>query len=658
MKLLFTGLIILTSFLLAKADTFFPTIPGSSTSSVSRAPQGSQRYERTAYLLTASELRSAGFVKGKALTGIGFTYFTAQSAATTGSCKVYLQNTTDATYQKASTNWTNTAQTGVTDGMTLVHNQSLTIPATDGDLDIPFAGGAAFTYTGGGLYVAFEYQNSTGDLPTPNIAYCNTDLAGGLHNAYSTTALDADLTNTSDFRPATRFAYAAPRQAAVADIYTMGNLLVPGALPHAISARISNHGEAPLTNVPVTLAVAGANTYTETKTIATLATNSSVVLTFSPLSTTGVLSLGTNTVSVQLPADDNTADDSKSLTQVISANTLSYADAEAFSGVRVGYNTGSGLLLTKYQVSTRTSVSTITVGIADADANTGNTVYGVLLDARGNLLSRSADYVLTSADLGAYHTFKLAAPTSFANEDFYVGLAQTANQTAGYYPLALQEEEYPARAGAYYSGPLTGGALTEQLSLGRFLILAGTTPTPLPVRLVSLTAERLPAGAQVHWQTATEQGNDHFEIERSTDGQVFGTIGQVAPAAASSSYAHSYTYLDAGAVPQNAPQLYYRLKQVDVDGTATYSAVVAVAKAPSGVSLPPAYPNPVAQALHLEALPSGAQVRVTDMTGRLLYADAATAATLTLSTEAWPHGVYCLQVSAANQLLLTQRLVK
>ncbi len=658
MKLFFTGLIILASFLSAKADTFFPTIPGSSTSSVSRAPQGSQRYERAAYLLTPDELHSAGFVKDKVLTGIGFTYFAAQSAATTGSFKVYLQNTTDATYQKASTNWTNAAQTGITDGMTLVHNQSLTIPAADGNLDIPFAGGAAFTYTGGGLYVAFEYQNSTGDLAAPNIAYCNTDLAGGLHNTYSTTALDADLANTSDFRPATRLSYAAPKQAAVADIYTMGNLLVPGALPHAISARISNHGEAPLTNVPVTLALAGANTYTETKTIAALAVDSSVVLTFSPLSNAGVLALGTNTVSVQLPADDNTADNTKSLTQLVSANTMSYADAEAFSDVRVGYNTDSGLLLTKYQVSSRTSVSTVTVGIANADANAGNTVYGVLLDAHGNLLSRSADYVLTPADLGTYHTFKLSAPASFVNEDFYVGLAQTANPAAGYFPLALQEEDYPARAGAYYSGPLTGGTLTEQLALGRFLILAGTTPTPLPVRLVSLTAERLPTDVQVRWQTATEQGNDHFEVERSTDGQAFGTVGRVAPAAATSSYAHSYTYFDASALAQSATQLYYRLKQVDVDGTATYSAVVVVAKAPGGASLPPAYPNPMAEALHLEALPSGAQVRVTDTTGRLVYAGVASAATLTLSAEAWPRGVYCLQVSAGSQSLLTQRLVK
>lgn len=663
MKLLFTCLVIFVSVLCAKADTFFTPILYDSDSEFSRAPQGNQRYVRTAYLLTPDELRNAGFMDGKVLTAIGFSYFAYQDTATTGSFKVYLQNTSDATYQKASTHWT-TGSTGIIDNMTLVHNANLTIPTSIGNLDIPFTGGDAFTYTGGGLYVAFEYQNATGVLVKKgNRARCNSDLTGGLRNSYSTSALEANLTNTSDFRPVTRLAYAAPAVGIVREVYALGNLLVPGAQSHVVSARIVNRGEATLLNVPVTLNVTGANTFSDTQTIASLAMNESIVIAFEPLDPTNTMNLGINMVSVSIPAYDNSAYIEKSVMQTVSSTTLSYADGEDFNSLPgVGFNSNAGLLLTKYRVKSPTSINTVTVAISYVGENIGKTVYGVLLDASGTILSRSADYALTNEDLGNKHTFTLDNPTTFANQDFYVGLAQTANAVP-YYPLAVQREDSLTRAGAYYGGSLAGGILTEMRNLNRFVILAGGTssafvPTPLSVRWVSVTAQRVKADVQVHWKTATEQNNQHFEIERSTDGQTFASVGQVAPASATSSYSHDYAYLDAGAAEGGSPRLYYRIKQVDVDGTASYSTVVTISALPGGDSIPPAYPNPMANMLHLDALPDGAKVRVTDMTGRVVYFSTAVAPTLTLPTEGWPKGVYCLQVSTHNQALLTQRLIK
>jgi hypothetical protein len=665
MRLLFTCLILFLSVVCVKADTFFSPIPFDSESEFSRAPQGNQRYVRTAYLLTPEELRNAGFIDGKVLTAIGFSYFAFQDTvtATTGSFKVYLQNTSDATYQKASTNWTN-GNTGIIDNMTLVHNDSLTIPPSIGNLDIPFTGANTFTYTGGGLYVAFEYQNATGVLAKAgNWAKCNGDLLGGLHNSYSTSALEADLTNTSDLRPVTRLAYAAPSMGIVREVYTLGNLLVPAALPHVISARIVNRGQAALLNMPVTLSVTGSNTFTDIQTIASLAVNDSILVAFTPLDPSNITALGINTVSVSIPAYDNSAYSERSVTQTVSATTLSYADGEDYIFLKgVGFKNDAGLMLTKYQVSSPTSINTVTVAISYAEENIGQTVYGVLLDAGGAILSRSTDYVLTSDDLGNKHTFALDKPTTFTNQDFYVGLAQTASAIP-YYPLAVQQEDSLTRADAYYGGNLAGGTLTEARNLNRFVILAGGTsspfvPTPLPVRWVSIAAQRIKSDVQVHWQTATEQNNHHYEIERSNDGQNFVFMSRVQPASATSSYSHDYTYLDAGAAERGSPRLYYRIKQVDVDGTASYSMVTTVSVLPGGETIPPAYPNPMASMLHLDALPDGAKVRVTDMTGRLVYTHTTVASTLILPTEGWPQGVYCLQVSAGNQALLTQRLIK
>jgi hypothetical protein len=75
-------------------------------------------------------------------------------------------------------------------------------------------------------------------------------------------------------------------------------------------------------------------------------------------------------------------------------------------------------------------------------------------------------------------------------------------------------------------------------------------------------------------------------VERSPDGVAWQELGRVA-AAGSSSTARSYGYLDAAAPAGTL--VYYRLHQVDLDGTAAYSPVRAVTLGAGGLAL---YPNP------------------------------------------------------------------
>ena len=171
-----------------------------STSGNSRAPQGLYRYERTVYLITATEMATSGLVNGNTVNGIGFNYSVAQNVATTGNFKVYLENTADVANNK-STTWA----TSLT-GMTQTSNSTITIPATTGQVNHAFAGGSTFTYTGGGLYVAFEYENATGTVATVgNTALCTTSLTGGLKSAQSTTIFPT-ITTASNWRPQTYLA--------------------------------------------------------------------------------------------------------------------------------------------------------------------------------------------------------------------------------------------------------------------------------------------------------------------------------------------------------------------------------------------------------------------------------------------------------------------
>lgn len=96
--------------------------------------------------------------------------------------------------------------------------------------------------------------------------------------------------------------------------------------------------------------------------------------------------------------------------------------------------------------------------------------------------------------------------------------------------------------------------------------------TPLPVELISFEGETIGAVNHLHWSTATERNNAYFDVERSTDGLTFALVGTVDGAGNSQQVTH-YDMEDQR--PLRGTN-YYRLKQVDVDGTFTYSNVVAL----------------------------------------------------------------------------------
>lgn len=113
-------------------------------------------------------------------------------------------------------------------------------------------------------------------------------------------------------------------------------------------------------------------------------------------------------------------------------------------------------------------------------------------------------------------------------------------------------------------------------------------PAPLPVELVAFTAVPQTNDVLLTWSTATEINNDQFQVQRSIDGQHFHDLATI-PGQGTTSSPHQYTYLDRRPGPG---QWYYRLRQVDLDGQATFSPVVTVqVKSESAVSR--VYPNPV-----------------------------------------------------------------
>ena len=174
---------------------------------------------------------------------------------------------------------------------------------------------------------------------------------------------------------------------------------------------------------------------------------------------------------------------------------------------------------------------------------------------------------------------------------------------------------------------------------------------PLPVELMDLSAKAVDGAVQLDWHTATELGNDHFTVERSTDNSTYTAAGIVA-GAGSTTTQQAYSFIDR---PPVEGTLYYRLQQTDLNGTTTTSPAVTVVLHRS------------LRAVHVEPMPlqgegrllvqAGAEgpleIQVIDLLGRSVAQRTVPVMrgvnAIPISSAGWPAGTYGLRVSLLGE---------
>ncbi len=177
-------------------------------------------------------------------------------------------------------------------------------------------------------------------------------------------------------------------------------------------------------------------------------------------------------------------------------------------------------------------------------------------------------------------------------------------------------------------------ALTWQLGNG-----ASLDCTVLPIELLSFKAEVVQQAVQLDWITATELNNDAFMVERSTDGELFHSIGTLEGAGTSHQEIH-YAFLDRSPLQGTS---YYRLKQVDFDGGFAYSDVRSVFfQNGHGPLLMVPNPGNDLVRVFLPDMQAGAKMQVVDATGRVVLVAQAAGDQLVLDTSALPRGLYSI----------------
>lgn len=116
----------------------------------------------------------------------------------------------------------------------------------------------------------------------------------------------------------------------------------------------------------------------------------------------------------------------------------------------------------------------------------------------------------------------------------------------------------------------------------------------LPIELTQFAANLREGGVLINWTTATELNNDYMALERSADAQNFLEIARIKGKGTTDETQH-YAYFDPNPL---AGINYYRLRQVDFDGTTDYSKVVAVTLDKG--ELMSIFPNPAKDRINIQ----------------------------------------------------------
>jgi hypothetical protein len=180
--------------------------------------------------------------------------------------------------------------------------------------------------------------------------------------------------------------------------------------------------------------------------------------------------------------------------------------------------------------------------------------------------------------------------------------------------------------------------------------------TALPVQLKSFSAKLDECTVRLDWVTTQEYNADYFSVQRSTDGFEFGEIARIA-AAGTTTQQREYSFVDTKPELRN----YYRLKQVDFDGTLDLSRLLYVADPCWGERVTMQQPKSREILLRAESVETANEsltaVLMSLQGTTLRRASLARNATLRIDASDLPTGVYFVQVYNEHGYALLQQKV-
>jgi hypothetical protein len=479
-----------------------PPYDGSTTQL--RAPNGnaSQAGMRGCFIIPQVDMGGFNFTNS-IINNFGF--FLAQGTAAvpvTGAITIYVQNTSDATYLKG-TNW----PTAIT-SMTTIYSGAMTIPATNNNtlIMLPVT---QFTYTGGGLYVAYNWTSSGPFDANAATYFANSAMTSGTQGGATcdTPTLPTPATmSVTNFRPCFLFTAAntLTNEIEVESVYSDGKIPYLVNATYSVVSEIRNNSNVTRTNIPVGLGISGANTFNSAQVIPSLAAGASTFLTFTGFNPTN---LGVNSVSVGVGPDQVNNNNFSTWGQSVTCVVGGAAPAAGTYTFALGIGgTSTGIILNRLTSSVNTNLSGVRLAISSSTTTVGTPVYGVLLNSTGVQVATTNTIIVTSGMLGTFQNFVFPSLQPIAaGSTNYIGMALP---TAGTFPLGV------LTTGAGYFIPnnlsvlanIGGGALTTLAANWHLGIEAVFSPTGYVISVVKSPSVTCP-GQPV---TLTASGMNNF----------------------------------------------------------------------------------------------------------------------------------------------------
>lgn len=215
----------------------------------------------------------------------------------------------------------------------------------------------------------------------------------------------------------------------------------------------------------------------------------------------------------------------------------------------------------------------------------------------------------------------------------------SANQTLGQ-DLLGKISAVPISGSVYYAN---ASESTIGTATGSFQYVE-TNSTILPVVIANFNAVKVAGKVNITWSTATELNSASFVLERSNDVSSFLTLTIIS---AIGSGANSYTAVDQS--PINGTS-FYRLKNVDKDGTFTYSSIVKIDFDGNSMSV---YPSPAHSYLNLNVTDAslfGTVASIIDISGKNLMALVIAGNSQKLNVSTLLPGIYFIKMSNGSSL--------
>jgi hypothetical protein len=254
-----------------------------------------------------------------------------------------------------------------------------------------------------------------------------------------------------------------------------------------------------------------------------------------------------------------------------------------------------------FTVPANSSDKSINIHIKD---NNNSGTYGVLLDDIE--LHPQTDMTIngaTNAVLNSTYNYSISnAPSSGITYTWSMGAdAGTATSTS-----ATPSTNWTSTGNKAMSVVISNSTCVVA-TLTKSVVVSGT----LPVTFTNFTGVIKDNRAALSWSTAYEVNNSYFIIERSVNGRSYDSVGRV-QAGSRSSNSYSYTESNSNAIS------YYRLKQVDLNGTYIYSTVITLKNSGSSkeMTLYPAQASSTIQYVVSNEAQATATVQVFNMAGQ------------------------------------------